>query len=145
MDSPGQVLVVSSELENRRSVAGILEREGCDIVCASRVRDCQEVLATHNINLVFCDRRLADGSYRDILALIRPLDRKVRVFVTSRLADWDEYLEALHQGAFDLIASPCQPTDVAWTLIQARREDQERAGFVAPGKSRAASVGHASL
>jgi len=27
------------------------------------------------------------------------------MIVTSRLADWDEYLEAVHDGAFDLIAS----------------------------------------
>jgi hypothetical protein len=60
--------------------------------------------------------------------------------VTSRLADWDEYLDALHHGAFDLIASPCQPTDVLWAIVQARREDHDRTGFVTPAKARAASA-----
>ena len=140
MDSPAQILVVSSELEHRRMLISILNREGWDTVCASKVADCEEVLARENVNLVFCDRRLADGTYRDIVAITRSLRRNVRVVVTSRLADWDEYLEALHQGAFDLIASPCQPTDVVWAILQAKREDQDRTGFVAPPKVRAASA-----
>jgi DNA-binding NtrC family response regulator len=45
--------------------------------------------------------------------------------VTSRLADWDEYLEALGHGAVDLIPSPCKPSDVFSAIAQAQREDQE--------------------
>jgi len=141
MDSPVQILVASSELENRRALAAILQKEGYETLCASRVSECQEALASDRVNVVFCDRRLTDGSYRDVLAITRASRQMVRVVVTSRLADWDEYLEALHHGAFDLIASPCQPTDVLWALIQARREDHERTAPVAPAKTRAASVG----
>ena len=141
MDCPNQILVVSPELEHRRALTAILEREGWDTMSASRVSEVEEVLARTDVNLVFCDRRLTDGTYRDVLAVTRSVSRKVRVVVTSRLADWDEYLEALHHGAFDLIASPCQPTDVVWSIIQAKREDQDHAAFVAPDKARAASAG----
>jgi DNA-binding NtrC family response regulator len=141
MDTPTQILVASSELENRRALAGILTKEGYDTICVSRVSECQEALSAQNVTLVFCDRRLSDGTYRDVLGLARGSKQNVRVVVTSRLADWDEYLEALHHGAFDLIASPCQPTDVLWAIIQARREDHERSGFVSPSKARAASAG----
>lgn len=144
MDCPAQILVVSPELEHRRALTGILQREGWDTLCASKVSDVQDVLDRTNVNMVFCDRRLADGTYRDVLAVTRSLDRNVRVVVTSRLADWDEYLEALHHGAFDLIASPCQPTEVVWSIIQAKREDHERTGFVAPEKARAASASQAT-
>lgn len=130
MDNPTQILVASSELESRRALISILNKEGYDTVCASRLSDCQEALAGQNVNLIFCDKRLSDGSYKDLLAMTRGFKNPVRVVVTSRLADWDEYLEALHHGAFDLIASPCQPTDVLWSIIQARREDHEKAGFV---------------
>ena len=144
MDCPTQILVVSPELEHRRALTAILEREGWDTMCASRVSEVEEVLARANVNLVFCDRRLTDGTYRDVLAVTRSLSRSVRVVVTSRLADWDEYLEALHHGAFDLIGSPCQPTDVVWAIIQAKREDQDRTTFVAADKARAASAGQAA-
>jgi DNA-binding NtrC family response regulator len=141
MESPAQILIVSSELENRRALNEILNKEGYDTVCASRVADCYESLHAQRISLIFSDRRLSDGTYRDVVAAARAAKLSVRVVVTSRLADWDEYLDALHHGAFDLIASPCQPTDVLWAIIQARREDHEHAGFVAPGRARAASVG----
>src|SRR5260370_24322518 len=84
-------------------------------------------------------RRLSEANYRDAVPATRESRYHARVIVTSRLADWDEYLDALHHGAFDLIASPCQPTDVLWAIVQARREDQERASFVAPANARAPS------
>jgi len=142
---PAQVLVVSSEPENRRVLTAILNREGWDTICASRVSECREVLVGLNISLVFCDRRLPDGAYRDVLAITRSLNRNVRLVVTSRLADWDEYLEALHYGAFELIVSPCRPNDVVWALLQSNREDEERTASSAPGKARAASAGHAAV
>jgi DNA-binding NtrC family response regulator len=140
MESTPQILIVSSELENRRGLNAILRQEGYDTICASRISECKEALQTQNVSLIFCDRRLSDGNYRDVVAATRESRYHARVIVTSRLADWDEYLDALHHGAFDLIASPCQPTDVLWAIVQARREDHERAGFVAPAKARAASA-----
>src|SRR5256714_6563147 len=144
MDNPVQILVASPEIESRRALTTILRNEGHETLTASRLGEVKEALDSQNIGIIFCDRRIADGNYRDVLALTRTQQKPVKVVVTSRLADWDEYLEALHHGAFDLIASPCRPTDVLWALIQARREDHERAAFVAPSETsaRAASAGH---
>jgi len=139
METPTHILVASSELENRRSLARILEKEGYDTICVSRASECKEVLETHKVGLIFCDRRLSDGSYRDVLAAVRASQGKVRVVVTSRLADWNEYLEALHHGAFELIASPGRPTDVLWAILQARREEQEPASLLAAANSSAVS------
>ena len=140
MEATPQILLVSSELEHRRALNEILRKEGHETICASRVTECQEALQSQSVYLIFCDRRLSDGNYRDVVAATRAAHRHARVIVTSRLADWDEYLEALHNGAFDLIASPCQPTDVLWSIVQARREDQEHAAFVAPAPARAAAA-----
>ena len=131
METPTRILVASSELENRRSLVEILEKEGYDAICVSRASEGKEVLETQKVELIFCDRRLTDGGYRDVVAAARTTQGKVRVVVTSRLADWDEYLEALHYGAFDLIASPCRPTDVLWTILRARREELEPVSLAA--------------
>jgi len=140
MEANPQILIVSSELESRRALNEVLRKDGHETICASRVSECQEALQTQRVSLVFCDRRLSDGNYRDVVAATRAAHRHARVIVTSRLADWDEYLDALHNGAFDLIASPCHPTDVLWSIVQARREDQEHATFVAPARARSASA-----
>jgi len=140
METTPQILIVSSELENRRALNEILRKEGHETICVSRITECQEALQTQNVSLIFCDRRLSDGNYRDVISATRSARQPARVIVTSRLADWDEYLDALHNGAFDLIASPCLPTDVLWAIVQARREDELHAGFVAPTSSRAAAA-----
>lgn len=140
MEANPQILIVSSELESRRALNEVLRKDGHETICASRVSECREALQTQRVSLVFCERRLSDGNYRDVVAATRAAHRHARVIVTSRLADWDEYLDALHNGAFDLIASPCHPTDVLWSIVQARREDQEHATFVAPARARAASA-----
>ena len=140
METTPQILIVSSELEDRRKLNDMLHKEGYETVCASRVSECEDALKTQNVSLIFCDRRLSDGNYRDIISALRACNQPAPVVVTSRLADWDEYLEALHHGAFDLISSPCQPTDVLWAIVQARREEHTSAGFVVTTKSRAASA-----
>ena len=109
---------------------------------ASRLSECLELLPTQNIGLIFCERHLADGTYRELVSATRPLTRKVPVIVTSRLADWDEYLEALRHGAFDLIPSPCQPHDVFWALQQIEREEeQERSASIYPSQPSVSPAG----
>jgi DNA-binding NtrC family response regulator len=139
MDKPIPILIVSSEFKNRHALREILNREGWKTICASTVGECEEVFANHNIDLVFCDRGLTDGTYRDIVALSRSRSRGVRLVVTSRLADWDEYLEALHEGVFDLIASPSQTAEIVRVINQAQREDQMPGTTVAAGKAVIAS------
>lgn len=121
-----EVLVASSELESRLHLRNILTKLGMDPICVPTIRDCHQSMAQKQIGLVFCDTHLADGTYIDILSFRRGTEGKPRVVVTSRLADWDEFKEALRRGAFDLIASPCRPTDVEWMLIQAKRDERSR-------------------
>jgi len=73
--------------------------------------------------VIFCDRCLADGSYRHVLLAAANSKNHVPVVVTSKLADRDEYREVLREGAWDLIASPCHPTDVLRILGQVDREE----------------------
>jgi DNA-binding NtrC family response regulator len=124
MNDRPQILVVSSDLDHRRALTSILQEDGWNPLHASRLNECHDLLAKQNVGLVFCERRLADGTYRDLISAAQTPARKVPVVVTSRLADWDEYLEALRHGAVDLIPSPCKPRDVSAAIAQAQREGQ---------------------
>lgn len=126
MNIPWQIVVASSDLESRRALTSILTRQGLDPISASTFAECRDVIEKEAVGLVFCDRHLTDGNYRDILNVSRSAAGKVRVVVTSKHADWDEYLEAMRLGAFDVIASPCRPTDVEWMVIQAKRDERNR-------------------
>lgn len=124
MNKPISILVVSAEIRNHNSLRDILDREGWKTIYVSAVSECEEVFSNQSVDLVFCDRGLVDGTYRDVLAMTRSKSPRVRLVVTSRLADWEEYLEALDNGAFDLIASPSQTADIISVINQAQHEDE---------------------
>jgi len=121
-----QIVVASSDLENRRALTSILTRQGFDPISISSFAECRELIEKEAVGLLFCDQHLADGDYRDVLNASRTSTGRVHVVVISKHANWDEYLEAMRLGAFDVIASPCRPTDVEWMVIQARRDERNR-------------------
>lgn len=123
--------MATTELEARRRIAQVLKQEGWDVTCASCVKDCGETLANRQVRMIFCDYRFPDGTYRDVLHLVRAVEPKVPVVVMSRLADWDEYLDVLRQGAFDLIASPSEPTDLLLAVSRALRGERGKPPILA--------------
>jgi DNA-binding NtrC family response regulator len=124
MNIPWDILVASSDLEGRRALSNILAKLGVDPLTSSTVRECKELMASERVGLIFCDRLLADGNCYDLLSASRIGRTKARVVVMSSTADWDEFLEAMRLGAFDVIASPCRATDVEWMIIQALRYER---------------------
>jgi DNA-binding NtrC family response regulator len=122
-----EVIVVSSDLESRRQLAGILTKLNHDPISVATLKDCHEQFAQREVGIIFCDPLVSDGNYQDLLGAYRMKDRRPRVVVRSRLADWGQFKEAMRSGAFDVIASPCRPTDVEWMIIQAKREERELA------------------
>ena len=127
MNIPWQIVIASSDSNHRRAVAEILKQQEVVPICTSSVRECRDVLAEETVGLVFCDPTLTDGDYRDLITAARSVNSRARFVVTSRQADWDEFLEAMRLGAFDVIAAPCRPQDLEWMIIQAKRDDRSRA------------------
>lgn len=127
MNLPWDVLVASSDLEGRRALSNLLAKLGVDPLTTSSIRECTEIMATERVGLIFCDRLLADGNCYDLLNASRGRQMKARIVVTSSTADWDEFLEAMRLGAFDVIANPCRSTDVEWMIIQALRYERTEA------------------
>ncbi len=121
-----EVLIATADLETCRRLASILSPWGVKPICASTVGKAKAVLARQGVPMVFCEDRLADGSFRDVLGAARLVKSKVRVVVISRTSDENGYLEAIQGGAFDVIPSSCRPADVHRVVSHAMREDGER-------------------
>lgn len=126
MAHPFEILVVSSDTENRSRLSDILASQGMSPTCVSSLQQCYKVLSQKPAGLVFCDPRLPDGSYRELLSSYRVDGRKPRVVLTSPNEDWEEFKKAVRLGAFDVISVPCRPADVEWMVIQAKRDERER-------------------
>lgn len=75
-----------------------------------QARDCKELstfLKSGDLpHLIFTDRRLADGTWEDVLDLATRAPEPISVIVVARFADMRWYIEALERGAFDFIIPP---------------------------------------
>jgi DNA-binding NtrC family response regulator len=136
-----EILVIASDPETRKALSSILQTEGLKPVQASQLSEGRELLQSQTVGMVFCERHLADGSYLDLLPAAQTNKAgNVPVVVTSRLADWDEYLEALRHGAVDLIASPFKKSDVRSALAQVRGDKSTDAANAADANARAVTA-----
>ena len=52
-----------------------------------------------------------------------------RFVIMLQTGEWNEYLEAMRLGAFEVIRCPVQPTDIEMTLINATRDQAQKAAM----------------
>ena len=64
MENAVDVLVVSSRIENKRTLLRTLEGLPVNTFSASTIFQALEFLATHPLAIVFCEERLSDGLSR---------------------------------------------------------------------------------
>ena len=123
MNDKAEILVIASDPETRKALSSILQTEGLkSAACFAtqrRSRAARQQIRWPRFLRTPPRRRHIP---RSSAGRANSSHRKVPVVVTSRLADWDEYLEALRHGAVDLIPSPCKPSDVSSAIAQAHRE-----------------------
>jgi DNA-binding NtrC family response regulator len=120
------ILVVSANLESRRTVSNILEALCVSVIPCSTLAQTEQVLLLQRPSLIFCDERLPDGGYADLLELKLPGGITPPIVVLTRNGEWELYMDATRRGAFDVIRSPWCPTDIELSFIRAVREERHK-------------------
>lgn len=121
MDNGLPILIVSCRPENRRMLMRVFEGLPIDSYAAPTLREAKEALETRSFSVIFCEERVSDGSYRELLDGVRAGSQATRFVVMLCTGEWEEYLEALRLGAEEVLRCPLQPTDVDLALIHAMR------------------------
>lgn len=121
MDNGLPVLVVSCRPDNRKMLMHVFDGLPIDGYSAPSIQQAKKALQLRPFSLVFCEERLADGSYVDLLRYVRLTHNDTRVVVLLCTGEWEEYLEALRLGAEEVLRCPLQPTDIDLVLIHAMR------------------------
>jgi len=119
MMGPPKVLLACTDPESRQTLNSLLGQCGVQTVVSSSVRESRRILARGGVAMVFCEARLADGSFREVLRQAGSTSQRVPVVVASRLDDTNQYLEAMRLGAFDFIACPYRRSEVEWIVQNA--------------------------
>jgi DNA-binding NtrC family response regulator len=117
-----ELLVISGRLENRKTLLRILDELPVLVFSTATVDHAREVLATHSIELIFCEESFPDGTYKDLLKIIRLTQPETHFVLMLYTGEWSEYLEAMSLGAWEVLRSPLQPTDVEFLVNRSTRE-----------------------
>jgi two-component system response regulator PilR (NtrC family) len=67
-------------------------------------------------DLVFTDTKLPDGTCMELLALGRQRREPLKIIVVARTVDRSLYMNALENGAFDIMLPPFAIDDLAFVL-----------------------------
>jgi DNA-binding NtrC family response regulator len=124
-----RVLTICSDA-NRQAIESAMANWSLELQFCSSLQEARGALRRGTRHpVVLCEDQLPDGSYREVLQLLGPRISRTHVIVLAA-ADLDDcYREACALGAFDVIANPCQRTDVQWIVIRAFQDHQHRGSF----------------
>jgi DNA-binding NtrC family response regulator len=107
MTSVEQALVISPETEQYEKIKEAMDKCGLSSVCCKKFDEARFFLAKQKFSVVLCHDTLPDGDFRDVVTTVN----STPVVVLSRFAEWDHYIAALRDGAFDYIACPPDPAE----------------------------------
>ena len=111
-----QVLVAMSDSGGQSVLASTLAAKGLEPILAPNLREALDILNRKPVAMVFCEDKLQDGGFREILGENAKLVPSVPVVVCSPSYDHNLYMDAMTEGAFDFIAYPYAPREIDWIL-----------------------------
>jgi DNA-binding response OmpR family regulator len=100
------ILVVSPDSDNIRIVQAAATEQSVETIVAHTYREALSATAKKTIALIFCERDLPDGSWKDLLSRLVINPEPPKLVVVAEPCDRALWAEALNLGAHDVIAKP---------------------------------------
>jgi len=100
------VLVVEDEADQRELIAGILRRDGLDVVAAGTVDEALAAIAAGTPDLILCDWRMPDRDGGELLAEVRDQGTDCAFVVMTAYGSITHAVEAIRLGADDYLSKP---------------------------------------
>ncbi len=110
--SPPSALLISPSEEDHDFLHALFNEEGWTLHSAFSVASASAILRNIVVSVVITAAELPVGTWRDVLCVMGVLANRPMVIVTSSQADDRLWAEALNLGAYDVIATPFNKTEV---------------------------------
>src|ERR1700683_2251304 len=126
------VLVATVDSTISKTMGELLQMYPLRTIWAKGVDEVRAVLATENVAACFCGFWLIDGTYRDVVRLLKRQPMEIPAIIVCEPAcphEYRDYLAALNIRAFDFICDPYRKSDMDRIL---RAAISERAPIVSP-------------
>jgi DNA-binding response OmpR family regulator len=122
----GTVLSVSPIEDDHNCLEQIFSEFRWTLQRAHTLPSAMTFLAENHTPVVICERALALGTWKDMMdgSIVSP--QPPRVVVTSRLADEHFWADAMHGGAYDVLAKPFETKEVFRIVSLASRSWQDQ-------------------
>jgi DNA-binding NtrC family response regulator len=118
------VLCVSPLEEDHLSLQALIGSPTCELIKAYDLVSALAMLRRRDIAVVLCERDLPPGSYRNVLEHINMRPNAPSMIVASRLADEQLWAEALNLGAWDVLATPYDGSELIRSVASGWRHWQ---------------------
>ena len=123
------VLVATTDPVISDSMRALLRMYPLRTLWARGVGEVRALLAKENISACFCGFWLVDGTYRDVVRMLKRQPVEVPAIIVCEPAcpnEYRDYLAALNIRAFDFICHPYRKTDLE-RILQATLSERARA------------------
>jgi DNA-binding NtrC family response regulator len=118
------VLVVFPSGENRAALLKAIAQTGCVPLICHSFEEARDLIQREHIQIIICEDRLPRTAVQAILNLAKRRRKSIPVVFSSPTGEWEEFLKALRQGAFDYLSLPPQPGEVKRVLELALAESR---------------------
>ncbi|WP_216398206.1 response regulator [Arcanobacterium phocae] len=125
------VLVVDDEPQIRAIIGYVVESTGREWIGAQSAEEAQEILKTHNVELVLLDVILPGASGIELCRSIRT--SSTPVILLSALGEEEDRIRGLEAGADDYIVKPFSPREVGLRIEAILRRRGETSWSEAEG------------
>ncbi len=118
----GVILVVDDDRIILESLCAFLEAEGYATIGAANAAESDDMLSSHDVDVVICDVNLPDADGFELLDRIKQRWRDMIVIMITGYGTIESAVEAIRMGAYDYLAKPI--IDDELRLVVQRAMDQ---------------------
>ena len=126
-ETPGRLLVIDDDASVRKFLVAALTEAGHSVAAAEDGERGVDIFRTHPCDLVLTDIRMPGMSGIQVLKTIKQVSPSTEVIVVTAHASIDTAIQALRDGAYDLITKPLPEIDTLYRVVD-RALERRRLG-----------------
>ncbi|MEW6417207.1 MAG: response regulator [Nitrospirota bacterium] len=129
---PHKILVVDDEEKVSKSLSGLLQDQGYDVIIAGSGSECLQIMSSQNFDLVILDIVIPGRGGVEVLQKIKEKYRDTEVIIITGYADKEKAIATFRLGAYDFIEKPFESSEILNTIshclnqLELRREIERK-------------------
>ncbi|MDP3049570.1 MAG: PAS domain S-box protein [Thermodesulfovibrionales bacterium] len=116
MLSPHKILVVDDEERIRKSLSGLLQDNGYEVITAGNGLECLQIMSAQHFDLVILDIIMPEMSGIEVLEWIKENYKDTEVIIITGYADKEKAIAAFRLGVYDFIEKPFESKEILNTV-----------------------------